>query len=983
MSDPCAVWKLSGEAGTPLPRVRLGRWTIAALLGYATVLSVCLVWQVQNERVQAVDLAMTQARTAWAQDADYWRWSMESGGMYVPITETVPPNPYLAAPERDIRTPSGRSLTLVNPEYMTRLVHKLARQRDGTIGHNITSLKPLRPENAPDDWEAAALRAFERGAAEVSSVANIDGAPYLRLMHPLVVEKSCLKCHAEQGYREGDIRGGISVAIPMTPLMAAAQAGARGQYLGCAALWLLGSGGILLAHRIIRRQIRLRLRQEKTLWRLSTIVESSPDAIVFTDPAGSILYANPAFTRLTGWSAEEALGRNPRIFQSGLTPPTVYEQMWKTLREGQLWRGRLQNRRRSDEPADNQRTKAPSPLPVVGQPRAPVAADAQADLYWADLTLAPVTDGADGVIGYAGIQRDITALVQQEERERLARECVATQLHVGSLLNDCRRPLAERLTAVVERLLAIKGLADQHKGGVFIRNKDRLELLVTVGSFTDEFRAKERQIPLGACLCGRAALAGELLISDDCFCDPRHEHRFENMKPHGHYVVPLAFAGEVLGVLFLYTDPYPHHVEERIAMLRSIGDLAGAVLMNERLRAAAEAGARAKATFLANMSHEIRTPMTAILGYTELLLDPQSTAADHLNGLQTIHRNGHHLLQLINDILDLSKIEAGKLDVEHTPCYTRRVLFDVAELLKGKAEEKSLVLRIESDGPIPDVITSDPTRLKQALVNLVGNALKFTDQGAVRIVASCDRANQTISFAVSDSGIGMTPEQMTRLFQPFAQADAATSRRFGGTGLGLVITRQIAQLLGGDVAVRSAPGQGSTFTLSVATGPLEGVQMVAASDPRPTAVETPAGAATLPRIDGRVLLVEDGPDNQRLLTVFLRKAGAEVALAENGQAAVDKALAALAAGQPFGVILMDLHMPVMDGLTATRLLREQGYEGPIVALTAHAMKGELEKCLAAGCDHYLSKPIARDVLIREVAARMERVSQGVCVTAPA
>jgi len=250
-------------------------------------------------------------------------------------------------------------------------------------------------------------------------------------------------------------------------------------------------------------------------------------------------------------------------------------------------------------------------------------------------------------------------------------------------------------------------------------------------------------------------------------------------------------------------------------------------------------------------------------------------------------------------------------------------------------------------------------------------------------VASCDRANQTISFAVSDSGIGMTPEQMTRLFQPFAQADAATSRRFGGTGLGLVITRQIAQLLGGDVTVRSAPGQGSTFTLSVTTGPLEGVQMVNASDPRPTAVEAPAAASSLPRIDGRVLLVEDGPDNQRLLTVFLRKAGAEVALAENGQEAVEKALAALATGQPFGVILMDMQMPVMDGLTATRLLRERGYQGPIVALTAHAMEGELEKCLAAGCDHYLSKPIARDVLIREVAARMKRVSQGVCVTAPA
>lgn len=499
-----------------------------------------------------------------------------------------------------------------------------------------------------------------------------------------------------------------------------------------------------------------------------------------------------------------------------------------------------------------------------------------------------------------------------------------------------------------------------------------------------EFRDSLLMLGVGAALCFvGVALTFRRIVARRLALVSAHFERIAD-SPQSSHLRPMNMTGrDEISRLVTGFNKLADRLRESYGSLERkveerTGELARANLELRGAKEAAEAATHAKGVFLANMSHEIRSPMSAILGYTELMLDPQGTESDRVNGLQTIQRNGQHLLQLINDILDMSKIEAGKLDVERVACYTRRVLFDVVELLRGKAEEKDLALRIESDGLIPDTITSDPTRLKQALINLVGNAIKFTDQGTVRIVAACDRARELVSFAVIDSGVGITPAQMGRLFEPFAQADTSTTRLFGGTGLGLTITKRIAELLGGDVTVSSAPGQGSTFTLTVATGPLTGVQMVRAADRRPTAIEAPPAAASLPRIAGRVLLVEDGPDNQRLLSTFLRKAGADVTLAENGQQALDMALAAVANGRPFGVILMDMQMPVMDGLMATRLLRQRGYTGVIVALTAHAMKGELEKCLAAGCDCYLSKPIARDVLIREVAARMSRVPQAVC-----
>ncbi|MGB5583742.1 MAG: ATP-binding protein [Gammaproteobacteria bacterium] len=383
----------------------------------------------------------------------------------------------------------------------------------------------------------------------------------------------------------------------------------------------------------------------------------------------------------------------------------------------------------------------------------------------------------------------------------------------------------------------------------------------------------------------------------------------------------------------------------------------------------AEEANRAKSDFLANMSHEIRTPMNAILGFTEVLKrgygQGERDTSRHLN---TIHSSGKHLLELINDILDLSKVEAGRIEVERIQCAPYTIISELVNILGVKAQEKGISLSYEPDSELPEFIQTDPARFRQIITNLVGNAIKFTEQGSVRIVPRLEYEGESPRFLVDviDSGIGMDEAQIARIFDPFTQADSSITRRFGGTGLGLSISQKFAKALGGDISVRSQSGEGSVFTVSVDTGSLQGVRMLGVEELLVLAQQTDAVQHTEWQFPpSRVLVVDDGAENRDLVQLVMEEVGLTVDTAENGEEGYQKALAS-----DYQLILMDLSMPVMDGLTATGLLRDQGVDLPIIALSAHAMGDVEQKCIAAGFTGFISKPIEIDTLLSVAAEHL-------------
>jgi CheY-like chemotaxis protein len=378
----------------------------------------------------------------------------------------------------------------------------------------------------------------------------------------------------------------------------------------------------------------------------------------------------------------------------------------------------------------------------------------------------------------------------------------------------------------------------------------------------------------------------------------------------------------------------------------------------ERLAEAAESASQAKSLFLANMSHEIRTPLGAILGFTDLLNDAELTPAEREKYRSIIDRNGRQLIQLIDDILDLSKVEAGHLDIENLEMSLVTLLNDLESILKFRASEKGLTFEVIREDSAPDTVCTDPTRLRQILMNIVGNAIKFTESGGVRVLVSASGENQrNLQFVVEDTGLGISKDNQARLFEWFTQADSSTTRKFGGTGLGLALSRRLARALGGDIRLESSGQTGSRFLISIINRNLPGECGITEAPKKKNNYEH-----LKEDLKGvRVLLVEDSADNRMLVESVLSRQGVLVTTAENGREGVDKALTG-----EFDLVLMDIQMPVLDGIQATAELRKAGYQKPIVALTAHAMKEEREKTLGVGCNAHLTKPLVVSKLLNVI-----------------
>ncbi|MCB9832679.1 MAG: PAS domain S-box protein [Planctomycetes bacterium] len=732
-------------------------------------------------------------------------------------------------------------------------------------------------------------------------------------------DEELLTVHAPVRDRQGQVR-----ALLVLELEAAGLRAAQDRALAEALAGLVPAGAIILAAMFAFHYFRRRLlghgRQLARVLdesaQLAEIVRRTSNAVIITDRKGRVRWTNPAFSRLTGYTAEEVLGRKPgQVLQGQATDRSEVAKVASAIRRGLGITVELVNYRKGGDP------------------------------YWVQIEIEPLRDPTGSVTGYMALELEVTErrlfeerLTESEARFRMLADTIPVMVWLAdehAAFTDFNRGWTSFRGRSVAQELG-RGWAEG------LHPDDREACLAALNEAWRHHRPFELQFRL-------RRLDGEYRTVES-HCVPRH-------APSGEFV---GYSGGCFDVT------------ERESLQ--------AELVEAKL--AAEAANRAKSEFLANMSHEIRTPLTAVLGYSELLGDDDELASDRDRREQTIETiigAGRHLLAILNDVLDLSKIDAGRMAVEWLDVRLDELLRDVVAMIRARVESDGVGLGIEIETPLPCTIRSDPTRLRQILINLMGNAAKFTAIGRIilraRIVTD-DRGREVLQLEVEDSGEGIPAEAAQRLFQPFNQADASVTRRHGGTGLGLTISRRLANLLDGDIVlVRSEPGVGSLFRIDLPL--LAGVE-------GPTFTELPTARRFTDRggegpdvaIAGRLLLADDGRDNRTLISLMLRKAGAEVEVVENGALALAALDRARADGRPFDLLLTDVQMPEMDGLTLMRTLRDRGDVIPIVALTAHAMTEDRVRCLAAGSDAYASKPIDRRALVGLCARLLAEHRQG-------
>ena len=749
--------------------------TLILAVVWLLVLGGSLAWNWRHVGASLTDLAETEAHSAFKKDVTYRLWASMHGGVYVPPTEATPPNPYLShLPHRDVVTADGRELTLVNPAYMTRQVHELGRQEYGLVGH-ITSLQPLRPANAADPWETEALQTFLDGADRAVTVEQMDGQLVFRLMRPLVALPSCLTCHSEQGYQEGDPMGGISVSVPLRPYLDAAGQQRLLLLIAHGLIGGLGLSGLVWAGRSLRRSGAELLRSET---RFKTMFHDSPVAIYINDAqSGTILDANQAACNLCEYASLEEL-------QTGniwLDPPYSFAeaQEWirKAVEQGpQVFEWHMRSR--------------------------------SGRSFWVQIHLRCIEVNAAPCVLATAI--DITERRQAEEK-----------LHESA-------------------------------------------------------RQMERKT-----------------------------------------------------------------VELDAALTR------------------ADAASKAKSEFLANMSHEIRTPMNGVIGMTGLLLETDLNETQHRYA-ETVRSSGQALMGLLNDILDFSKIESGKLELEALDFSFRDMLDSFASMMALKAEEKGLEFICSADPDVPDNLIGDPGRIRQILTNLVGNAVKFTEQGEVVVRVSIQesgvRSQESqefcmLHFSVRDTGIGIPADKVGDLFQSFSQVDASITRKFGGTGLGLAISKQLAEMMGGEVGVDSVEGQGTTFWFTI---------RLALAGTAEAEIPVPADLR-----DVRTLIVDDNATNREILMTRLLGWGMRPDEAPDGPRALNLLHQAAAQGDPYRMALLDMQMPGMDGETLGHIISSEPalHPLPTVMLTSMGREGDAKRLHEAGFSACLTKPVLHGDLL--------------------
>ncbi|WDQ14979.1 PAS domain S-box protein [Rhodopirellula sp. P2] len=663
------------------------------------------------------------------------------------------------------------------------------------------------------------------------------------------------------------------------------------------------------------RDISLRKSHEAQMRLLSKAIQSAANGIVITDCSQAdhpIMFVNQGFMDMTGFSEQEILGHNCRFLQGAETDPETIQTIHRALDRGESVRELIKNYRKNGEP------------------------------FWNDLYITPVHNEHNQLTHFVGVQNDVT------ERIESARQTETNERTIRLLLDSTAEGifgLDVDGTCTFSNEKAARMLG--YRSGSEIVGLELADLAQPRDADGHPFDRQQLQIL-------SAIHEGEALN--------RYDERFSRKDgesfPVEYWCHPIHENNTIIGAVVTFVD-----IEDR---LRVENELREAKL-------AADAANDAKSRFLANMSHELRTPLSAMLGFTKILQeDPdESTIQEYL---ATIQRNGDYLLRLLGDVLDLSRIEANKFTTATNSVSLGELLGDIFETMKMRTQDYENTLHFDVSEPLPQTITTDSARLRQIMINLIANAIKFAPKGRVDVIvrSECNEHQTHLILKVVDNGIGIADEKLRMLFQPFVQADATISNRFGGTGLGLSITKRLVNALGGTIQVNSTEGEGSEFSIRLPVDPIGPMShlTIQLNDER----DSDNLKTTLDQniqLNSRVLIADDMRDVRFVAQHFLKKAGCEVEVAENGRQAVDMIVAAIAQDSPFDLCLMDMQMPELDGLGAVRELRSRGIELPVIALTADAMKGTRRRLISEGFDEYLSKPLKVNRLLRIAKALLD------------
>lgn len=700
-----------------------------------------------------------------------------------------------------------------------------------------------------------------------------------------------------------------------------------------------------------QRQLLNDLKQSRN--KLQVILQSITDGVTVFNSSGHIIYANPVGARMCGFEsvtemlacdAEKVISNFSVLDETG--KPLPYEKIPAVLA-----------------------LKGIEPDETIVQYRR----KNETHTSWAIISAAPVFDEGGNVLYSVSIFKDFTTHKIQEQKLRKNKEVLKLIADAGISLNSSLdtgstiQTLCELLVPSIADWCTVDVIGDSENSACKTWHPDS-EKQVELHEIQKKHPAAWKELTTSSTVIRTGQPVIVHRVTDELVraatADETRARAILSMKIRSLIVVPIVGSYGRLGTLSLvFSESNRNYSYLELAAAEEIGRRAGLALdkimlykREKKAREQAEKANNSKSTFLANMSHEIRTPLNSLIGFNKLLqkddLNPDLRKRYH----DIIQKNGEHLMALINDILDLSKVEAGQLKMEMSNCSVKSLIYEIFDSMQAKAHGKNISLSLDMETEIPDQLVTDSLRLRQILNNIIGNAIKFTHQGWVRIFVSINRKRNRMIFDVMDSGIGISRDAQKRLFHPFSQADASVTREYGGTGLGLFLSKKLAAGLDGDLYLSSSEeGKGSVFTLEVST------------ILQPILNFSEAVKEMKKCLKGRkVLVVDDSKDNQFLINQLLKRSGISVDCADNGKSGFDKAMSG-----DYDMVFMDVQMPVLDGHSATRLLRKNNYTRPVVALTAHAMQDDRKKCIEVGCDGFLTKPVDEAQLLEIIGRHVQ------------